>query len=130
MSLKGDAKFKGKLDPCLKNDKRNYLVNFHERSWKSEKLHFDGLILSKAYKVLDEEVQESYLSWHWRVIQSLTKNWLLVPNDMRNFVNYNASSGKPDKLQFDVLLLSIAYKVSAKRCRKVISHDTEEWAKL
>ena len=33
-------------------------------------------------------------------------------NDMRNSVNFNASGGKCGNLQFDVLLLSIAYKVS------------------
>ena len=39
-------------------------------------------------------------------------------NDMTNLVNFNASSGKSENLHFDVLLLSIAYKVSAKRVRK------------
>ena len=34
-------------------------------------------------------------------------------NDMRNLVNFNASSGKSGNLHFDVLLLPIAYKVSA-----------------
>ena len=34
-------------------------------------------------------------------------------NDMRNLVNFNASSGKSENLHFDVLLLSIAYKVLA-----------------
>ena len=34
-------------------------------------------------------------------------------NDMRNLVNFNVSSGKSGNLHFDVLLLSIAYKVSA-----------------
>ena len=46
---------------------------------QSENLHFDRLLLSKGYKVLDEKVQKSYLSWHWRMMQSLNKNWLLVP---------------------------------------------------
>ena len=36
-------------------------------------------------------------------------------NDMRNLVNFNASSGKPKKLHFDVLLFSIEYKVSPKK---------------
>ena len=49
MTLKGDAKFKGKLTHGLKNDIRN-LLNFHR------------VILSKVYKVLDEKVQESYVS--------------------------------------------------------------------
>ena len=57
MTLKGDAKFKGKLTCGLKNDIRN-LVNFHASSRKSENLHFDGLLLSKAYKVLNEKVQK------------------------------------------------------------------------
>ena len=61
MALKGDAKFKGKLTHGLKNDIRN-LVNFHESSGKSDILHFDGFLFSKAYKFLDEKVQKSYLS--------------------------------------------------------------------
>ena len=60
-ALKGDAIFKGKLTGGLKNDIRN-LVNFHERSRKSENLHFDGLLLSIAYKVSAKKVQKSYLS--------------------------------------------------------------------
>ena len=49
MTLKDDAKFKGKLTRGLKNDIKN-LVNFHASNWKSENLHFDGFFLSKAYK--------------------------------------------------------------------------------
>ena len=40
-------------------------------------------------------------------------------NDMRNLVNFNASSGKSENLHFDVLLLSIAYKVSAKNIQEI-----------
>ena len=58
MPLKGDAGFKGKLTRGLKNDIRN-LINFHASSGKSENLHFNGLILSKAYEVLDEKAQTS-----------------------------------------------------------------------
>ena len=37
-------------------------------------------------------------------------------NDMSNLVNFNASSRRSENLHFDVvLLLSIAYKVSAKK---------------
>ena len=60
MTLKGDAKFKGKLTRGLKTYIRN-LVNFHASSRKSENLHFDGFLLSKACKVLDENVQKSYV---------------------------------------------------------------------
>ena len=61
MTLKGDAKFKGKLTCGLKNNIRN-LVNFHVNSKKSEELHFDGFLSSKAHKVLDEKLQRSYPS--------------------------------------------------------------------
>ena len=61
MTLKGDAKFKEKLTRDLKNHIIN-LINFHVSSRKSENLHFDGLLLSKAYKDLDEKVQKSYVS--------------------------------------------------------------------
>ena len=61
MTLKGDAKFKGKLTRGLKINIRN-LINFHASSRKSENLHFNGLLLCKAYKVLDEKAQKCYVS--------------------------------------------------------------------
>ena len=39
-------------------------------------------------------------------------------NGMKNLVNFNESSDKSENLQFDVLLLSIAYKVPAKKVQK------------
>ena len=63
MTLKGVAKFEGRLTSGLKNDIRN-LVNFHAISRKSENLHFHQVLLSQAYKDLDEKVQKSYVSWH------------------------------------------------------------------
>ena len=68
MTLKGDAKFKEKLTRGLTNDMKN-LVNFHASNRKSENLYFNGLVLSKAYKVLDEKVQKSCL----RTLKSDTK---------------------------------------------------------
>ena len=82
ITLKGDAKFKGKLTCSWKNNLSN-LVNFHSRSQKSLNLHFDGFLLSEAYKDLSEKVQKRYVSWYWRVMQSLNKNWLLVPKMTR-----------------------------------------------
>ena len=50
--------FKEKLTGGLKNDKKN-LINFHASNRKFENLHSDGLVLSKAYNVLDEKVHKS-----------------------------------------------------------------------
>ena len=51
MTMKSDAKIKGKLTRGLKNRIR-YLVNFHASSQKSGNLHFNRLLLSKACKGL------------------------------------------------------------------------------
>ena len=118
MTLKGDTKFKGKLTCGLKNDIRN-LVNFHASSRKSENLHFDGLLLSKAYKDLDEKVQKIYVSWQWKLKQTFyNKVTLGSKHNIRNLVNFNRSCRKSENLHFDVLLLSIAYKLSAKNGQK------------
>ena len=53
MILKGDAKFKRKLTCGLEYHIRN-LVNFHVSSRKSENLHFDWMLLFKAYKDLEK----------------------------------------------------------------------------
>ena len=61
MTMKGDATFKERLTDGLKNGGRN-LFNFHASSHKSGNLHFHGLALSKTNIVLDEKVQENYVS--------------------------------------------------------------------
>ena len=60
ITRKGDAKFKGKVTRGLKNNISN-LVNFHVSSGKSENLDFGRILLSKAYKDLDEKIQKSYV---------------------------------------------------------------------
>ena len=58
MTIKGDAKFKGKLIFCFKHRIRN-LVNFDANGRQSENLNYVELFLIKACKDLDETVQES-----------------------------------------------------------------------
>ena len=61
MTLKGYAKFEEKLTLGSKNDMSN-LVDLNVSSGKSEKLHFDVLLLSIVYKVSAKKVQKNYLS--------------------------------------------------------------------
>ena len=61
MTLKSDTKLEEKLTLVSKNDMGNF-VNFNMSSGKSENLHFDVLLLSIAYKVSAEKVQNNYLS--------------------------------------------------------------------
>ena len=44
----------------------------------SPNLFFNKPLLLKVCKISAKTVQRSYASWHWRVIQSLKKNWLVV----------------------------------------------------
>ena len=55
MTLKVDAKFKRKLTCDLKINFSN-LLNFHANSRIYGNLHFDGLLLSKAYGDLYENI--------------------------------------------------------------------------
>ena len=41
-----------------------------------------------------------------------------LKNDIMNFVNFHANSRKSENLKFHGLLLSVAYKVSAKKVPK------------
>ena len=49
-----------------------------------------------------------------------------LKNDIRNLVNFDASSRKSENLHFDELILSKAYKSKMKKCRRVTFYDTEE----
>ena len=78
MTQKAVAKFKRKLTSGFKITYIRNLVNFHARSRKSENFHFDRILLFKVCKDLDEKVQMSYVSWHWRLMQSLKKKIVLA----------------------------------------------------
>ena len=54
------------------------LVNFDLSTLNSQNFHFDWFLLCKVYNVCPKKVQRSCLSWHWRVMQNLKKNWLVV----------------------------------------------------
>ena len=108
------------------------LVNFHAGSQKSGNLHFNGLLLSNAYKVLDEKVQESYVSWHWRMTQSFKKNWILVPEmtwGISWILMWEAASR-----QICTLICYFCWKYITfepkQKYREVKCHNTAEWCKI
>ena len=82
MRVESDAKFEEKLALGFKNDMTN-LVNFNASSGKSENLHFDVLLLSIAY--IKFQLKKGYLSWHWRVIQTLKKTHFLLEKWHKKF---------------------------------------------
>ena len=77
MKLKSDAKFEEKLTSCLENDMKN-LANFDQSTRKYLNWNFDKILLSKVEKVWALNLQWSYVSWQWRMIQKLKRNWLVI----------------------------------------------------
>ena len=72
----------------MKNLKTNWLVVLKLTSgiWRIftrvlqslKHLHFNGILLTKVYNIWANKVQWSYISWHYKVMQNLKKNWLVV----------------------------------------------------
>ena len=77
MTLKSDVKFEEKQTCCLENDMRN-LANFHQSTRKCQNWNFDGILLPKVENVWPWNLQRSYVSWQWRMIKKLKRNWLVV----------------------------------------------------
>ena len=102
MMLKSDVKFEEKMIFSSKHDLRN-LVDFNASSGKSEKFHFDLLLLSIAYKVsaLISTVELSLVTLR-KDPNFEEKLTFCLKNNIRNF---NESSGKSENLHFDWLLL-------------------------
>ena len=51
------------------------LIQALESLWN---MHFDWSLSCKVYNVWPKKVLRSYLLWHWRVMESLKKNWFVV----------------------------------------------------
>ena len=43
-----------------------------------KKFHLDWFLLCKAFNVCPRKLKRSYISWYWRLVSNLKKNWLVV----------------------------------------------------
>ena len=66
-----------KLTCSLKKDLRN-LANSHQSTCKCQNLDFDEILLSKVEKLWPYNLQRSYMSWQWRIMKNLKRNWLVI----------------------------------------------------
>ena len=71
------AKCEEKLTCCLQNDVKN-LANFHQSTEKCQNRNSDGFTLSKVENIWAYNLQTSYVSWQWRMIQKLKEKWIVV----------------------------------------------------
>ena len=119
----------------MQNLKRNWLV-VSKLTWEIWQIltraleslrnfHFNGLLLSKVYIVPAKKVNRSYLSWHWRVMQNLKRNWLVVSKltwGIWRILTQALESLK--NFHFNRLLLSKVYIVWAKKSTEESSFMT------
>ena len=82
------------------------MTNFDWAFKSLQYFNFNGLLSSKVYIVWTKKVERSYLSWHWKVMQNLKKNWLVAWKMTRNFANFHQSTQKCQNWNFDKILLS------------------------
>ena len=94
-------------------------------------LHFDWFLLCKILNVSPKKVQRSYLSWHWRVMQNLKNNWLIVWKMTWGIWQILTRALKSVK----VITLTRSFcpkekMYELKIYRGVIGHDNEKWCKI
>ena len=133
MTLKSDAKFRGKLTCGLKNDIMN-LANFHASRRKSENLHFDRILLSKAYS--------RWKRFRWKNTEELgfmtlkndakfeEKLTLGCKKDMLNMVNFHPTTQKSKYFTLMDYLCPKHLRFELMKYRGVTFHDTEQWCKI
>ena len=95
MTKKKDVKSEQELTCQIKIDMRKLWL---EHSKVSKVCILMGLVLTKVYNFWPKKVQRSYLSWHWRVMQNLKRNWhAAFKINIRNLVNFDSSTQNSHK---------------------------------
>ena len=105
-------------------------------TWVVESLKFCSLMASFCKnKVSANKVQKSDLSWHWRVMQNLKKNWFVVSNmtwgmvltKMRNDLKRPTTSQKRPKTTYNDLQQA---RKDMKRPETTYSKQEATWSDL
>ena len=110
-------------------------MKFQVSSRKSEILHFDGLLLSKSYKVSAKKVQKSCLITLKSDATFKEKLACGFKYDMRNLVDFHRTTQKSEifTLMGSSMDTSICPKYIRFELRKywgVMFYETEQWCKV
>ena len=84
----------------------------------SPNLYFDRLLLLKVYKISAKKVQRSYVSWYWRLMQNLKKNWFVVSKMTRISWILNQGLKGLQNLHFDWSLSCKVYNLWPKKVER------------
>ena len=77
MKMKNDIKFEEELTCLFKIDTTIWRILTRALGYL-KKLYFNGLLLTKLDDVWAKKVQKRYLWWHWRLMQNLKENLLVL----------------------------------------------------
>ena len=105
-----------KTDLCFQKWHEGFSKFSPEHVQKSKNWDFDGILLSKVENLWAQNLQGKFVSWQWRMIQNLKRNWLvsskltwgiwrILTRALENLKN----------LHFNGLLLNKVYNVWAKK---------------
>ena len=128
MTLKSDTKFGEESTCCVFQNWHEEFDKFWPEHLKvSKKFPFNRLFFSKVYIVWAKKVQRSYLSWHWRVIQNLEANRLVLKLTWGIWQIFTRAL---ESVKIGTLMGSFCPKLKIyelKIYRRVMCHDNEEW---
>ena len=96
-------------------------AKFQTSNWSrksSLNLYFDRLLLLKVYKISVKKVQRSSVSWPWRVVQNLKKNWLVVSKMTRIRWILTRAVGSLKNFHLYWFLLSKAFKFCPRKLKR------------
>ena len=99
---------------------------------KSKNWVFSWVLLSKVENVWAWNLQGSYMSWEWRMMQNLKRNWL-VNSKLTWVISWILSQALKNlkDLNFNELLLTKVYNDWAKKKYRGVMFDcTENWCKI
>ena len=115
---------------AFKNDMRK-LAKFHQSTRKSQNWVFDGILLSKVENEWAKNVKSSYVSWQWRMMQNLKRNWLSVQNWLEEFDKFWPEHSKFSKICTLMGCFWPEYIIlELKRYWGVIFDCTEDWYQI
>ena len=105
-----------KPDLCFQKWHEEFSQFSPEHIWKSEKWDFDGILLFKVENVWAQNLQVSFVSWQWKMIQNVKRNWLF--SSKLTWGIWRSLTRELDNLKnlhFNGLLSNNVYNVWAKK---------------
>ena len=102
-----------------------------EHIWKSKNWDFDGILLSKVDNLWAWNLEKSFVSWQWRMMQNLNRNWLVSSKLTWEIAQFLRRHSKIWRIHTLMSSFWPEYKMfEIKKYRGDMFDDTEFWCKI